>query len=84
MNNTWATPPTPLRNPPTSYTPSPESQEPKAIQAPCQSCGRLVWIILPFVGCVFCGECGQPKVWQQQASVEDFTFPTSINRERGA
>ena len=26
-------------------------------EAPCQNCGRMVTIMLPFVGCVFCGDC---------------------------
>ena len=26
-------------------------------EAPCQNCGRLVLVLLPFVGCVFCADC---------------------------
>jgi len=26
-------------------------------QAPCQNCGKMVTIMLPFLGCVFCGDC---------------------------
>jgi len=26
-------------------------------EVPCQNCGRLVAVIVPFLGCVFCSEC---------------------------
>ena len=26
-------------------------------EVPCQNCGRLVLVLLPFVGCVFCADC---------------------------
>lgn len=29
----------------------------KTAEVPCQNCGRLVTITLPFVGCVFCSDC---------------------------
>ena len=31
--------------------------EPSIGQLPCQNCGRLVTVILPFLGCVFCSDC---------------------------
>ena len=31
--------------------------EPELGEAPCQNCGILVTILLPFVGCVFCSDC---------------------------
>jgi len=29
----------------------------KLIQAPCQNCGKLVTIHVPFIGCIFCSDC---------------------------
>lgn len=26
-------------------------------ELPCQNCGKLVWVTLPFYGCVFCSDC---------------------------
>ena len=26
-------------------------------ELPCQNCGKLVTVSLPFIGCVFCGDC---------------------------
>ena len=28
-------------------------------EAPCQNCGKMVTIMLPFVGCVFCEDCAR-------------------------
>ncbi len=28
-------------------------------EVPCQNCGKMVTIMLPFFGCVFCGDCSQ-------------------------
>lgn len=29
----------------------------ETVDAPCQNCGKLVKVQVPFVGCVFCGDC---------------------------
>ena len=34
-----------------------EHQERTLGEEPCQNCGRMVTIMLPFLGCVFCGDC---------------------------
>ena len=39
---------------PSSYTYKLESG---IAELPCQNCGRLVLVSLPFIGCVFCGDC---------------------------
>jgi hypothetical protein len=26
-------------------------------EVPCDSCGKMVAVLLPFVGCVYCGDC---------------------------
>ena len=31
--------------------------EPSIGKVPCQNCGRLVTVMLPFLGCVFCSDC---------------------------
>ena len=31
--------------------------ERKAVALPCQNCGKLVVVMTPFVGCVFCSDC---------------------------
>jgi len=33
--------------------------KPRIGQLPCQNCGRMVPVILPFLGCVFCSECAK-------------------------
>jgi hypothetical protein len=30
-------------------------------ELPCQNCGKLVTVALPFVGCVFCSDCWEPS-----------------------
>ena len=34
-----------------------QNQEKALAEVPCQNCGRMVTILVPFVGCVFCGDC---------------------------
>jgi len=37
-------------------------------EIPCQNCDRLVTVSLPFVGCVFCGDCaGGDSGWNDGA-----------------
>ena len=31
--------------------------KPCLAECPCQSCGKMVTIMVPFLGCVFCQEC---------------------------
>ena len=31
--------------------------EVQTVEAPCQNCGKLVLIHVPFIGCVFCSDC---------------------------
>lgn len=30
---------------------------PTMAEVPCQNCGRMVSVMLPFYGCVFCSDC---------------------------
>ena len=30
----------------------------------CQNCGKPVWVILPFYGCVFCSDCMQSQSYE--------------------
>ena len=46
-------------------------QEKTLGKAPCQNCGKMVTILLPFVGCVFCGDCGINDSGQNDGT-EDF------------
>ena len=32
-------------------------QEKTVGEVPCQNCGKQVTVLLPFLGCVFCGDC---------------------------
>ena len=34
-----------------------EQDEIKIVKMPCENCGKIVKIIVPFVGCVFCNDC---------------------------
>jgi len=34
-------------------------QEKTLGEVPCQNCGKMVTVLLPFIGCVFCGDCSQ-------------------------
>ena len=40
-------------------------------QVPCQNCGKLVTISLPFLGCVFCRDCMMGDSGQYDGT-EDF------------
>jgi len=40
-------------------------------EAPCQNCGRMVAVMLPFIGCVFCGDCAKNDSGQYDGT-EDF------------
>jgi len=33
--------------------------EKRLAKLPCQNCGRLVTVHLPFMGCVFCSDCAR-------------------------
>ncbi|KKL57202.1 hypothetical protein LCGC14_2237810 [marine sediment metagenome] len=46
-------------------------------ESPCQNCGRMVTIILPFVGCVFCGDCAGADSGQYDGT-EDFYDPRRL------
>lgn len=50
-----------------------KKSETKVISAPCQNCGRLVKIIVPFIGCVFCGDCMGSQSAYGNWGTEDFT-----------
>ena len=44
----------------------------------CQICGRPVFVLLPFVGCAFCGECNitsDSGGWSFEANDEQFKYP---------
>ena len=34
-----------------------DEQPKKVIKLPCENCGKLVMVVTPFIGCVYCGEC---------------------------
>lgn len=36
-----------------------ELEKPRVEMLPCQNCGNLVAVVMPFVGCVFCSDCQQ-------------------------
>ncbi len=40
-------------------------------EAPCQNCGRMVTVMLPFIGCVFCNDCARSDSGQYDGT-EDF------------
>ncbi len=45
--------------------------EPSSADVPCQNCGKMVTIMVPFVGCVFCNDCSKGSgTWE--ANTEDF------------
>ena len=33
-------------------------------EIPCQNCGKLVLVAVPFYGCVFCSECMQGESYE--------------------
>lgn len=39
---------------------------------PCQNCGKLVHICLPFYGCVFCDECMEGESYRYTATAKEF------------
>ena len=41
-------------------------------EAPCQNCGKMVAIMLPFIGCVFCEDCITSGDTGQYDGTEDF------------
>ena len=47
-------------------------------EATCQNCGKMVIIILPFMGCVFCGDCFSNDSGQNDGT-EDFYEPRRIS-----
>lgn len=54
--------------------------EPKTAEIPCQNCGRLVTVTLPFIGCVFCGDCIKADSgWND--GTEDFYEPRRLGEE---
>ena len=44
-------------NAPSAATNSMYFIKPSRGEAPCQNCGKMVTISLPFIGCVFCSDC---------------------------
>ena len=34
-----------------------DEETPTMGKMPCQNCGKMVTVMLPFIGCVFCGDC---------------------------
>jgi len=34
-----------------------DTETPTIGEVPCQNCGRMVTVVLPFIGCVFCDDC---------------------------
>lgn len=39
-------------------------------ELPCQSCGKLVTVMLPFYGCVFCSDCIKGESYETADSEE--------------
>ena len=33
------------------------NQEKALAEIPCQNCGKLVTVMIPFIGCIFCSDC---------------------------
>ena len=46
-------------------------------KAPCQNCGKMVTVMLPFLGCVFCGDCMNLDSGQYDGT-EDFHDPNRL------
>lgn len=44
-------------------------------ELPCQGCGKIMAVPIPFKGCPFCGECQAVKSWS--LGTEDFTHNES-------
>lgn len=41
-------------------------------KAPCQNCGKMVTVMFPFIGCVFCSDCMKGGDTGQYDGTEDF------------
>ena len=51
-------------------------------EAACQNCGKLVRVLLPFTGCVFCSKCMQASsvsAWTAQRIVNILSSPLEKN-----
>lgn len=55
-----------------------DTQEPTLSEAPCQNCGRMVTIMLPFIGCVFCRDCVGADTGNNDGT-EDFYEPRRLS-----
>jgi len=42
----------------------------EAAELPCQNCGELVWVTVPFYGCVFCPDCMQGESYESADAPE--------------
>ena len=52
-------------------------QRGQTAEVPCQNCGGLVTVSLPFIGCVFCSDCMQSDSgWND--GTEDFYEPRRL------
>ena len=49
-----------------------DGAQPATAEVPCQNCGRTVVVILPFYGCVFCGDCAMAQSISWQADAPEF------------
>jgi hypothetical protein len=47
----------------------------KLAKIPCQGCGKLITIAVPFNGCPFCSNCITPHSWT--GNTEDFGYNES-------
>jgi hypothetical protein len=43
------------------------------IDTPCQNCGKMVKVMLPFIGCIFCSDCSSVSHDYWTASTEPIT-----------
>lgn len=52
--------------------------EHKMSELPCQNCGKLVRVMLPFYGCVFCEDCASGESYETADAPE---FKRKLNWE---
>jgi len=41
-------------------------------EVPCQGCGKLMTVALPFIGCPFCNDCMQSKAYTLGSEIFDY------------
>lgn len=41
-------------------------------EIPCQGCGKLITVVLPFTGCPFCSHCLRGRSWPGTTEQYDY------------